>query len=752
MFTLTTKQNPSALLKLTSAVVLALTSATVSAECTIDTNNTKQVVVTKGSVQCLSEADQFLLAVADNNLQRAQQLFKKQFPIDYRSNSRSLIQQVNVRADKLNRYVTGKRRYEYASGTAYDIALSQGYTKLAKWVIAQGANPAAGFFQNHIESMDFEQYYPTDYLNFPYKQRAKIISAGVVLADAVKENDHIKAANVLRIEPLAIHYQNNRLLPEVIKLGKWNVAKSFLDHGKDVELLQNYVPMLSTLITSKPSNYPVLEMFLKRVYKSDKIDFFPLFMQALEKGDKAAMRLLVKYKTNINVTNKKPPLVLMAEAKNNDMIRFLLAIGANPNLEYSGQYLIHRAIANTEMELAQALIAKGVDVNIKDAYERTPIQIAIEKNDSRFTQLLLSSGANVYVKDKDGNSLLHRAAVNGKTNIVTQLLADRVNIHQKNDKGETALLLAIQNDELAITRTLLKIGANPHVGDKYGRSPIGNALTKKNLSYAKLLIAKKVNINKISDRTQSPLMTAVKTQNIPLVKLLIASGVRQKTSDKETGNTPLHIAVAQEDTTILQLLLAARADVNAVNEEDRYMYGQTPLHLATRAGDMKKMRLLLVAGANVNATSTKSKRTALHYAVGKDDEKLVQLLLAYKPKFTMSDNEAFTPLHLAVNNHNTLITRILLNAGANPNSVDKQGNTPLLNALLNRKLDIAQYLLQKGAEVNVANDYEKTPLDIALSKGLRKIATRMRGLGAQTSVELGAASSLRVQLVNATKK
>lgn len=109
-------------------------------------------------------------------------------------------------------------------------------------------------------------------------------------------------------------------------------------------------------------------------------------------------------------------------------------------------------------------------------------------------------------------------------------------------------------------------------------------------------------------------MTAVKTQNIPLVKLLIRSGVRQKTVDKETGNTPLHIVVAQEDTTILQLLLAAKA------------------------------------------------------------------------------------------------------------------------------------------EVNVANNREKTPLDIALSKGLRKIAAKMRGMGVLTSVELGAASSLRVQLVDAAKK
>jgi ankyrin repeat protein len=750
MFTRNSNTQNSKLLKLSSAILLTLAAANVSAECVTETTHAKPLVITKQSVQCLPEADQFLVAVAENNLQRAQQLYRKQFLIDYRSGSRELIKFVNVRADKQNRYVTGRGRYEYASGTAYDIALSQGHVAVAKWLVTQGANPAAGFFQRQIEATDFAKYYPSAYWNLPYKERARLISAGVVLSNAVKENDHIKAANVLRIVPRALHYQNNSLLPQIIRLGKWNVAKAFLQHGEDVESLKDYVFMLRSLISSQPSNYAVLEMFLKRVYKSKKIDFFPLFMQALEKDDKQAMKLLVKYQTNINVTDKKPPLVLMAEEENNDMIRFLLGLGANPNLAYSGQYLIHRAIANDEIELARALIAKRVNVNVEDANGRTPLEIAMKKSDARLAKLLIDSGANVFVKTY-GDSMLYLAAKYGKPRIAAQLMAKRVNIHQKNYLGETALLVAIQQDQLTIARALLKAGANPHIKDENNNSPMGYALSKKDLSFVKMLIAKKVNINKISDSKESPLMTAVKSENIPLVKLLISNGVRQKTVDKETGNTPLHIAVAQEDTTILQLLLAAKADVNAANKLTAYTSGRTALHIATEAGNLKKMRLLLNAGANVNVVSS-AKSTPLHYAVTKGDEKLVQLLLAYKPKFTMLNDAEVTPLHIAVSKRNVLITRILLNAGANPNSVDTEGNTPLLTALLARKLDLAQYLLQKGAEVNVANNREKTPLDIALSKGLRKIAAQMRGLGAQTSVELGAASSLRVQLVDAVKK
>ena len=709
MFTINKSQQ---LTQLASMLFLGLVVTNVSATCVAKATHPKPAITIQ-SVQCLPEADQFLVAVAENNISRVQQLFRRQFSIDYRSANRELIKFVNVRADKLNRYIVGKRRYEYASGTAYDIALSQGYVKMAIWLLAQGANPAAGFFQRHIESTNFAKSYPIEYLNLPYKQRARLISAGVVLSNAVKENDPVKAANVLRIVPQALHYQNNGLLPQIIRLGKWEVAKAFLQHGKDIELLKDYVSMLRILITSQPTNYQMLELFLQRVYQSKKVDFFPLFMQALEKGDKRTMKLLVKYQTNINVKDKKPPLVLMAEQENNDMIRFLLDIGADPNMAYSGQTLIHRAIANSELPLAQALIAKRVNVNVKDAYGRTPVQIAMHKKDARLAKLLIDHGANVHVKDSEKNSLLHLAAKTGKPRIAIQLMAKRVNIHQKNESGETALLVAVAHDQLIITQALLNASASPHISDDIGNSPLGVALRKKDLRFAKLLIAKKVNINKVSDNRESPLMTAVRKENIPLLKLLISSGVKQKTVDKQTGNTPLHIAVMQKDTTVLQLLLAAKADVNALNT---------------------------------------SKRTPLHYAVSKGDEKLVQLLMAHKPKLMMLDENEVTPLHMAVSNHNVLITRILLNAGANPNSVDKAGNTPLLTALLARKLDLAQYLLQKGAEVNVANNRETTPLDVALSKGLRKIATTMRGLGAQTSVELGAASSLRVQLVNGVKK
>ena len=695
-----------------AALLLASSAQAWSVECPQGTS--LSTVTQQGSQQqsCLSVADEFLMAVAGNDLPQAQQLFALGVPIDYRSGDRKVINQVNVRADKLNRYVVGRGRYKYGSGTAYDIALTQANTKMAQWLLRNNANPAAGFFRQHIEKTHFSRDYPAIYLNLPYVERARIISAGLVLEGAVEENDYQKVTQILRIEPRAIHYRSNILLPSIIRLGKWKVAEAFLQHGRDIGKLHQYVPMLSELVASEPTNYRMLETFMRHVSKEKGLDFFPLFMQALAKKDKAAMSLLVKYGAKINDPVRKPPLVLMAEKEDIDMVRFLLQQGANPNLPYSGQYLIHRAIANKQMPLAQALVAKGANVNVVDTMSRTPLQIAIYKKDDRYAQFLISNGANVHVLDQSKNNLLHIAAKLGKTRIAGMLIAKGANVQQKNMAEETPLLLSIRDEHLAITKVLIAAGANANVKDRYNNSPLSVALGKKDINYVKLLISRKVNVNKVPNSFNAPIITAVRQANVPLLKLLLASGAKHDAIEGLTKNTPLHIAVEK--------------------------------------ADLQMMRLILNAGVNINATNS-TKQSALHLASRNTHQGMVQLLLNYKPKLNGLDFEGNTALQVAVRGGNLTISQLLLNAGAVPNSVNRYGNTPLLEAVMGRRTRIARALIQKGANLNVANNFEKTPLDIALSKGLRGVATVMRNNGAQTGVELGAASSLRVELIDGKK-
>lgn len=652
-------------------------------------------------------ADQFLLAVAKGDKGNAARLLQQGASINYRSQNRVVINRVMVRADKTHPFLAGNKRYQYASGTAYDIALAQANADIVLWLLQRGANPAAGYFKTKIEHHYFAGNYPETYLNLPFLQRARIISVGHVLQMAVADNNAHKVAALLRIEPRAIHFYGNKLLPSILELGKWQLANIFFSQGKDIEKLRNFEALFNPVLQSEPTNYTMLQQLLQNSRKNKDFNYQALLSKAIHKKDAKALKMLVQAGADLNPKDQKAPLFIAADKNDVKTVAFLLRLGANPNIKYSGITLLHRAIGNEHVELAQALIKGGANVNAQDSRELTPIQIAIHKRNPLFTRLLLQAHANINVLDDDKDTLLHNAVRENKPEIAKLLIKSGAKINVKNNSDETPFQIAVRDNKLSMAKVLLAAGADVNVKDSRDRTPFQIAINRKDLSFAKLLIQARTNINVVDHMDNTPLMDAVSQVKLPLLKLLISSG----------------------------------ADVNHANS-----YKDTALHIATRKVDLNMMRLLLQAGAKVSARNS-NKETPLHEAVDKKHLTMVTTLMARKPKVNLANSEGRTALHLAVRTKNLPITRVLLQAGATANTVDINGDTPLFDALYWRKVQISMALIKKGARVNVANNRSQTPLDIALSRGLVGIATSMRNAGAKTSEELGSAGALRVKMV-----
>ncbi|MEE9304081.1 MAG: ankyrin repeat domain-containing protein [Thiotrichaceae bacterium] len=652
-------------------------------------------------------ADRFLLAVAKNNKALAQRLLQQGVAINYRSQNRVVINRVNVRADKVNQFLAGGKRYQYASGTAYDIALSQSNADMVKWLLQRGANPAAGYFKHRIENTHFANNYPSSYLLLPFHERAKIVSVGLLLAMAVEENDVKKAERLLSIEPRSIHYQGNSLLPKTLRLGKWQLARLIINRGKDVDQLANFSTMLFTPLYSKPTNYSIFEALLRHAHNRKNFNYQPYLVKALAKKDAHALQMLVSSGADLNPKDQKAPLFIAADKNDVQTIKFLLQLGADPNIQFSGSSLLHNAISSEKQELAKALLDGGANVNAKGISERTPIHIAIHKKDPSLTKLLIKYKANIHEIDSRKDTLLHIAVREDKPEIAKQLLQAGTKINAKNNANETPFQIAIRDSKLAMSRVLIGAGAQVNVKDSRDRTPLDIAMNKKDLAFVKLLIHARANINDEDSSENTPLIRAVQQVKIPLMKMLLNAG----------------------------------ADVNHANR-----FKDTALHIATTKVDLNMMRLLLQKGAKVNERNS-SKRTPLHIAVEKKHLAMVNLLMQHKPNLRIADSYGRTPLHIAVREKNLPITNLFLQAGSTPNTVDTFGNTPLFDALYWRKVQIARALIKRGAHVNVANDSSRTPLDIALSKGLRGIANTMLQAGAKTGAELGSAGALRVKLL-----
>jgi ankyrin repeat protein len=119
------------------------------------------------------------------------------------------------------------------------------------------------------------------------------------------------------------------------------------------------------------------------------------------------------------------------------------------------------------------------------------------------------------------------------------------------------------------------------------------------------------------------------------------------------GETPLHKAAGNNQTAVVEFLLANGARVDAQDND-----GETPLRDAAKAGYTDVMELLIANGADLNARDADGD-TPLHLAVKYGQENAVELLLAKGAIIDVENNDGDTPAELAVEEGETEIAERL---------------------------------------------------------------------------------------------
>lgn len=138
------------------------------------------------------------------------------------------------------------------------------------------------------------------------------------------------------------------------------------------------------------------------------------------------------------------------------------------------------------------------------------------------------------------------------------------------------------------------------------------------------------------------LMTAVEKQDAAGVGALIRGGADVNELDAG-GNAPLVIAAYKGYTEIVRLLLAAGADVAAVDPDMR----ATALHAAAYAGRAAAARLLIQAGIDIDRQGPKNGYTALHDAVWQNHVETAKVLVDAGADLQLRSHAGETALELA---------------------------------------------------------------------------------------------------------
>ena len=139
--------------------------------------------------------------------------------------------------------------------------------------------------------------------------------------------------------------------------------------------------------------------------------------------------------------------------------------------------------------------------------------------------------------------------------------------------------------------------------------------------------------------------------------------------------------------------------------------GLSPLHRAIHQDNKKAFELLLQHGADVNRRSRDYKLTALYFAVRKAPywmEKLVQAGADVNAR--MSDGD--TVLHTAARGGYNDCIIFLIEHGAKVDVVDSIGRTPLHDATTFEHINTMELLIKHGVDPNVRDRDGKTAADL----------------------------------------
>ena len=120
-------------------------------------------------------------------------------------------------------------------------------------------------------------------------------------------------------------------------------------------------------------------------------------------GEKKAFARLLELGADPNQRNDagEPLIGWCVTRRDSDYLKLALAHGGNPNAVNSNsqQSIIFRTISEDSNERLEILLKIGADINFRDKYGATPINVASDSRLMKKVLFLLQNGADPFIKD-----------------------------------------------------------------------------------------------------------------------------------------------------------------------------------------------------------------------------------------------------------------------------------------------------------------------------------------------------------------
>ncbi|HTI70953.1 MAG TPA: ankyrin repeat domain-containing protein [Candidatus Limnocylindria bacterium] len=422
---------------------------------------------------------------------------------------------------------------------------------------------------------------------------------------------------------------------------------------------------------------------------------------AVEKGDRAALRTLLKQQVEVNAP------------------------------QVDGMTGLHWAARLEDLESARLLVKSGADAKATNRYGVTPLSLACENGNTELVELLLSVGADPNTTLSGGESVLMTAVRTGKVGPVQALLNHGAQVDAKERRGQTALMWAAAEGHAAVVERLLQAGADFRTPlAESGFTPLFFAVREGRTEVVRVLLKAGVGVNETMQprkssgkgpkKGMSPLVLAVENGHFDLAVALLEAGADP--NDQRSGFTALHILtwvrkpnrgddddgdpapIGSGHLSSLQFarkLVERGADVNLRLETGRSgkgiltRKGATPFLLAAVTADVAYMRLLVELGADPRLPNAEGAT----------------------PVMALAGVGCLAPTEEAGTEPEVLeALQYCLSLGVDLNTIDANGETAMHGAAYKNLPGVVKTLAANGAKIEIWNQKNKwgwTPLHIA---------------------------------------
>lgn len=447
--------------------------------------------------------------------------------------------------------------------------------------------------------------------------------------------------------------------------------------------------------------------------------------------------------SNVNTKNKveQTPLSVAVAQKNAELIKLLIAAGANTQSMPNGQNLLHYAYdKKVPLEVIAELLDSGIDINSADEEGNNLLLKALKHHDEDTAMFALEHNADINQKDSEGETAVSYVLFNEVSpKIVEKIFSmdfDYVNKLGKQDKIMWKVLME-QNKLDLLKKTWDKMPDVATIADANGEIPVREAL--KTAANPKL---HELALSYIKNADDTMVWDALKENDYSLFRDIFNKAENVNTRN-ENGESILIYAVKNNyDKNFFELMLDKGVEIDAVDNNQT-----TALKAALEQGKIETAEYLLKAGAKPEFEEYITNATPAQ-------DKSVRLLLKFAPNISLNLPNGESTLMKAVKKLNLPLFEHLSNLeNVDWNITDSDGNNLLLSTaeyfafvkdtddkktLQDNFMAIVKALLNKGADINSRNGNGETLLiRIAKSGGsyYDELAKFLIENGADTSLK-----------------